>query len=209
MSGLPEAVADAMPPDDEMVIGTVTSGNPLVINARGADINGVGRLASAGLAAGDPVALLRQDNTWLALGKIIGATGTGLGLTNLRHAVCNTITPLVNAEADLPGTSISFTTTAPNALLLALWVCYYESVGVVNTIGIAKLRVDGVTNISPQAVFSNAGLADSEATIPACTLLTIQPGSHTVILRANRVGGADGNLRIDNLHTTLTIATFE
>lgn len=205
----PDKITDAMPPDNEMVIGTVVSGAPLVVNARGGDITGAGRLSSAGVAVGDPVALIRQDATWLMLGKLIGASGNGLGITNVLQQPVTVITPLVAAAVDLPGTTITFNTVAPRALMIALWICFYESVGVVNTIGICNLRVDGVTNVSPQAIFSNAGLADSEATIPACSLTTLGPGAHTVVLRANRVGGADGNLRIDNLHSNLLIVTLE
>lgn len=205
----PEKITDALPPDNELVIGTVVSGNPLVVSARGGSLNGVGRLASAAIHAGDPVALLRQDATWALLGSLIPATGRGVGITNIQQATVSALFPLVAAETDVPGTTITFSTLAPNALLVALWICYYESLAASSTIGIAKLRVDGVTNVSPQAIYSPGGSATGQATTAACSLTTLAPGAHTVLLRANRVGGADGQLRIDNLHSNLLIVTLE
>jgi hypothetical protein len=64
---LPDAVTDALPPDDTMRIGTVLSVNPLVVDVQG-NPTPAGWIALAAPIAGKPVALLRLDATWLALG---------------------------------------------------------------------------------------------------------------------------------------------
>lgn len=65
---LPEAVQQVLPPDDNMRIGTVVSVYPLVVDIEGT-LAPVGCLSSYGPIIGDAVALLRQDSTWLALGR--------------------------------------------------------------------------------------------------------------------------------------------
>lgn len=74
MSSLPEAVADAMPPDNELAIGIVTAVNPLTVTVRGAAQN-PGTLGSYTPGTGDPVVLLRQDATWLCLGSSVSGAG--------------------------------------------------------------------------------------------------------------------------------------
>lgn len=72
----PEAVDEAMPPDNELVGGTVVSVNPLQVNVRGGIIP-PGVLGSYVPSVGDPVQLLRQDGTWLVLGSSVsGADAT-------------------------------------------------------------------------------------------------------------------------------------
>lgn len=203
----PQKISDAMPPDNEMVIGTVISGNPLTVNVRGGEQT-PGRLSTTGLTAGDPVVLLREDATWLALGKVIAGTATGLGLTSLNWAQSNAILGLTAAEQSISGTTINFTTTSPSAFLVAVWFADYEVIAASTATGVTMLRVDGVTNASPAATWKQ--LVNTErGTTGNVSLTTLTPGSHTAVLRANRVGGADGQLRIDNLHTTLLLAVFE
>lgn len=65
-----------MPPDDELVAGVVTSISPLQVSVRGAVIE-PGTLGSYIPNVGDPVQMLRQDATWLALGSSVsGADAT-------------------------------------------------------------------------------------------------------------------------------------
>lgn len=64
-----QAITEAMPPDDGGRVGTVLSVNPLVVSVQGAEIPLAGQLPGS-LAVGDPVALLRQDQSWLAMGAV-------------------------------------------------------------------------------------------------------------------------------------------
>lgn len=203
------AIEDILPPDNELVIGEVVSGNPLVVSVRGGQPEGVGRLSTTGLSAGDPVALIREGATWLALGKMISGATTGLGLTSLHIATQGPgVLGLTAAEQDVPGTTINFTTTAAAANLVAWWVCDYEVIAASTATGVTMLRIDGTTNANPAATYKQ--LANTErGTMAQFDLLTVGPGSHTAILRANRVGGADGQLRLDQNHTQLLLAVFE
>lgn len=122
----PEAITDRMPSDNDLVIGTIASGNPLIVTAAGGPVEGVGRLSQAGFNVGDPVALIRQEGTWLALGKMVGATQTGFGLTDLQMSTSNAVLGLTAVEQDVPNTTINFTTTAPAAKIVAVWFGDYD-----------------------------------------------------------------------------------
>lgn len=65
---LPRRIAEAMPPDNELVVGVVASVSPLVINVRGGTVLNPGTVGSYVPAVGDPVQMIRQDATWLILG---------------------------------------------------------------------------------------------------------------------------------------------
>lgn len=203
-----QRISDAMPPDDEMVIGTVVSGNPLTVSARGGTIEDVGRLSSAAYDTGQPVALIRQDSTWLALGSVIGSTGSGLALTNIQQVMCNALLGLTAAEQDVPGTTITFTTTSPNATVVALWFGDYEVIAAATAVGTTMLRIDGVTFVTPAAIFQDV-TTGNRGTVGQVDIRTVTPGTHTALLRANRVGGADGQLRLNAQHTTLLLAVFQ
>lgn len=204
---LPQKIIEAMPSDNEMVIGTVVSGNPLVVNVRGGE-QSPGRLSTAALAAGDPVLLLRQEATWAALGKVISGNSTGFGLTGLYMSASNAILNLTAVEQDVPGTSITFTTTSPAANVVAIWFGDYDVSVVATATGVTMLRIDGVTLPAPAATYRQATAGDRGTTGQA-DLRTVPPGTHTAILRANRSGGLDLQLRLLASHTTLLLAVFE
>lgn len=204
----PQKIVDAMPSDNELVVGTVISGNPLSVSARGATITGAGRISTTGLTAGDSVMMLREGATWAALGKLITSADTGLGLTSINMSAASALLALTAAEQDVPGTSITFTTASPLAYVVAWWFADYEVLTAATATGTTMLRVDGVTNASPAAIIKQ--LANTERmVIGQSDLLRVTPGDHTAILRANRVGGADGQLRTNAGHTTLLLAVFE
>lgn len=66
---LVQAVTDAMPPDNGIRVGKVDSLGPFRVNLAGGLIP-AGILNSYVPAVGDQVALIRQDQTWLAIGRI-------------------------------------------------------------------------------------------------------------------------------------------
>lgn len=74
----PEAIANQMPPDDRLRIGIVTNVSPVRVSVQGVELPG-NAVGSYTPVLGDNVAVLRQDNTWLVLGKTsssdIGSTG--------------------------------------------------------------------------------------------------------------------------------------
>jgi NAD(P)H-hydrate repair Nnr-like enzyme with NAD(P)H-hydrate epimerase domain len=75
-----EAVAGAVPSDNELVSAVVASVNPLAVNVRGALVTrSLGVLGSYVPAVGDNVQVMRQDASWLILG--VGNNGVDGTLT--------------------------------------------------------------------------------------------------------------------------------
>lgn len=202
-----EAVEEVMPPDDELVFGTVISGNPLLVRTRGGDVP-AGRLNGTPVNTGDPVAMIRQDATWLMLGATLASGAAGFGISAVRNAAQGPgVLNLTAVEQDVPGTSITFTTSAATATVVAVWVADYEVLVAAAATGVTMLRMDGVTG-SKAATFE-ATVAGERGTTAQFEVLTVAPGSHTAILRANRAGGADGQLRTNPVHTSLLLLVLQ
>jgi hypothetical protein len=71
----PLAIAQANSPDNRMRIGIVSSVVPFDIDVSGEPVHNPGVVdRSFGFAVGDVVALLREGQTWLVLGKIWGTS---------------------------------------------------------------------------------------------------------------------------------------
>lgn len=64
----PEAIQDAMPPDDNVRIGTVLTRFPTTVDIQGTPVV-VGALASYTPIVGDTVFVIRQDSTWCIIGR--------------------------------------------------------------------------------------------------------------------------------------------
>jgi hypothetical protein len=64
----PDAIQDAMPPDDNVRIGTVLTRFPTTVDVQGTPVI-CGALASYTPIVGDVVLILRQDSTWCILGR--------------------------------------------------------------------------------------------------------------------------------------------
>lgn len=64
----PQAIQDAMPPDDNVRIGTILSRFPTTVDIQGQAVP-AGCLASYTPIVGDVVLVLRQDSTWCILGR--------------------------------------------------------------------------------------------------------------------------------------------
>lgn len=65
---LPDAIQDALPPDDNIRIGIVLTRFPTTVDIEG-NPTPVGFLAPYTPVVGDNVAVVRQDSTWLGLGR--------------------------------------------------------------------------------------------------------------------------------------------
>lgn len=75
---LPAAITDVLPPDDRVRIGIVSQASPLLVDVQGAGIVAPGVLNYAQFTAGDVVALIRQDQSWLVMGTVASSDVTGM-----------------------------------------------------------------------------------------------------------------------------------
>ena len=72
MATLATATAAAIGPSGGLRIGVISAtGGRIVVDIAGAAVTTAGRLASYQPAKGDTVAILRQESTWLILGRIV------------------------------------------------------------------------------------------------------------------------------------------
>jgi hypothetical protein len=75
---LPDAITQVLPPDDRMRVGTITSVAPVIVDVQGTSMPGH-CLSSYTPLVGDIVSVLRQDQTWLVLGRTSSADSTSTG----------------------------------------------------------------------------------------------------------------------------------
>lgn len=204
MTGEAKAIMEAMPSNNEMRISTITSISPLQISVQGGEVT-AGKLASYAPIIGDTVAVLRQDATWLILGSTNTALRTGFAYPLFAQA--SALLGLTAAVQDVAGTTVTFTTGSPAALYIS-WTGDFESLGTTATLGVLAVSVDGTTLSSPIATFNNAGITGNRASPGNQIWTSVDVGSHTIVLRGSRATGADGMLRLNALHTTLSVAVY-
>ena len=117
---------------------------------------------------------------------------------------------LVSEAADVPGATVTVVTTRPNAHALIIATVDFQSLATGATTGVVTINVDGV-DVGPQAICNQsnvaAGLRVTAATSYVAPLAS--PGSHVIKLRGSRATGTDGALRINSLHTQLTVLVVE
>jgi len=154
---LPQKIAQAMPSDNGLVIGTIATLNPLTVNVRGGIVNNPGLLDDSRpipLQVGDTVALLRQDQTWLMLGAVSAGSVAQY--------------PLMQAGQAL----LSFTAQTSATLAVVFSVPFQSTPSVVATIasgsGNANLwfvRVTSVTTLG-FTILVSAALANTWTNFP-------------------------------------------
>lgn len=99
MTDLAGAIA-GMPPGNGIRTGKVLSLNPLVLDVGGGRVEDAGRLVD--VAVGDIVAVMRQGQTWLALGRVKAATEATSNGPKLPITLTNGWTALAGASFEAP-----------------------------------------------------------------------------------------------------------
>lgn len=109
---LPDAITDALPPDDRMRIGRITSTSPVTVDVQGTGIQ-ASPVLPLNLNVGDSVVVMRQDATWAIFGK---TSDPAAGLFPTYQAGYFSISPA--ASPSFLTSTISFTTPfrAPPAM---------------------------------------------------------------------------------------------
>lgn len=200
--------------------GRVASVSPFVLTVQGAAYNSdaVGILGSYVPAVGDVVSVLGQSvatgtdpQSWLILGEARRVDApAGLTVSAVRMATATAALSLTSVQTPVTGASMTVTTTRTNALIVAYWHADFEAIGATLTTGVCHLVVDGVT-AAPQAIWEMPTAAAAGRVTAGQTEIQVlaTPGAHTVRLDGSRAGGADNQIRINNIHTTLTVIVYE
>lgn len=204
-ANLPAQVKKSTAPDNNVRLGVV-NGDGLV-TVQGAVVN-AGALKSAAYLPGETVVLLRQDKTWLVLGAMRPAGAAGLGIGRLLFAAQSSAVNTTAVIQDLPGAVLNFTTAGPAVLKLE-WTADFEVIGATITTAVVTHRTDGVLG-TRQAIYEMpVAAAAGRSTCSQTEVVNVAAGDHTVQLICQRAGGADAQIRVNNIHTTLTATVFE
>lgn len=132
-------------------------------------------------------------------------TASKLSTTHRQVAAAGLLTP-TDTYQDIPGASIAFTTTRPNVIVRATAVADCEGVpGTTNSgVIIVVVDLDGV-NQGPQQCLYSADADIPRATVTQTWIATVSQGPHVMKLEARRSGGIADQIRINSIHTTLTL----
>lgn len=124
--------------------------------------------------------------------------------TTWRRASADAILALTPTETDIPGATITFTTTRDNVKVTVWGVFDVESIGIAaNGVVLGLLSVDGVSQTAT-ATWQGDGDENRQTVTQVWTVDAGFAGEHTIKLRGDQVGGADGENRINPTHTTIT-----
>jgi hypothetical protein len=200
----PEAIADRMPSDNELLMGVVTDVTPLVVNIRGGN-ESPGILSSYSPTIGDNVAVLREKKALLALGATrntaAGAVGYGGPVRPIaRH---RRITNSTAAAAETSVLRIDNIRLTMGNLYLA-WVPDANMVATVaNDRGALTLRLStaGIATTASTAIqISNspplpASVAGSAIGCGTTFVSTVNSTNASVLLTTSRFIGA-GNISL-------------
>jgi hypothetical protein len=201
-------------------VGRIISVNPFVLSVQGASFNSdaVGVLGSYIPVLDDFVSVLGQSSasgsdpsSWLILGSPRSVTAdAGLTLSSAQKVGASALLNLTSVQTDVTGTTINVTTSRDGATLVAWWHADFEAIGATLTTGVCHLVVDGVTQ-APQALWEMPTAAASGRVTAGQTQLVslATAGAHVANLAGTRAGGADNQIRINAVHTTLTVFVYE
>lgn len=136
---------------------------------------------------------------WLAGQRV---TASKLSVTTLQAAASSALLP-TTTETDIPGATLTFTTTRSNVQVTVIAVADIESIGVAaDGIVVVRLDLNGFAR-SEQVLWQGNG-DENRSTCAGVWEFTLTQGTHTVKLTGDRSGGADGENRINSVHTTIT-----
>jgi len=202
---LAASIKNAQPSDNELRFGTISNVSPITVLIQGQPVF-AGRLGSYIPVAGDTVAVLRQDATWLVLGS---TSTTDKQVSTILAAQSSAILQLTTTVTDVPSCTVTLVPVTNSAVAAVQWTGDFESTGTTATTGVCAVWLNGVMVGSPQAIFNNMGINGARATVGNQMLLPLGTGTQTITLRGNRASGADLMLRLNSLHTNLLVTVYE
>ncbi len=138
------------------------------------------------------------------------AYASDVSAIRLAQATATGNVPLTVTPTDVPGATLTVTTTRPTAAAQISATFDFQATGVTATFGVGVINIDGVDITAPQAIWNQSGTAvDARITAAVTYAATLTPGSHVLKLRVFRSGGADGQIRVNSLHTQISALVVE
>ena len=191
-----EAVGDVLPSDNEMILATVLSVNPLRIDNRGA-ATPCGTLGSYIPAVGDPVVVLRQDATLVALGSSVpgvDATNAVNGFNGVPTADTTTLAAYTNLDnVSFPFTkrldssavrldcAVSCYSAGAGNTAAQFGVDFVSTSGAVYRFDVFAMLINPVSQHTPMSAFAKLpGIPAGEYTVQAIWLRASGAGTLTV-----------------------------
>lgn len=112
---------------------------------------------------------------------------------------------------DVPGASITLTTTTDNATFWAFATFDFDGVGTGSTsTAFGRLVVDGVVQAAEALYQVSSASASVRSVIPQMWAGTLaSAGSHTIKLQGTTPGSAGNGVEINGTHTRLHVLIFE
>lgn len=125
-------------------------------------------------------------------------------ITDRQYAACSTLLNVPSATPTLvPGLQFTVTTVRANASVdITMFLDWLDLIASATT-SVAWFYVDGVQLTSPQCIWAGQTLNLRTTPGQQTTVVIATPGSHTIEIRAQNVGGSSTAHRISALHSTL------
>ena len=209
MTSTAAAIGAVLPPDNELVVGTVTSVTPFIVTSRGGPINNPGVLGSYRPGLGDPVQMLRQDGTWLVMGASASAVdaAAGLGSYNLPGTADTTA---LGTYTNLDPVRFGFVKRLPGSTVIvdAHVSCYSTAIATSVLYGIDFLAMGGgAVSVRKDLMGMQLNNANLHTMISATAPFTgIAAGTYDVQILWRRTAGA-GTLTINSDDWTSIMVT--
>jgi hypothetical protein len=131
-------------------------------------------------------------------------------ITDRQYAACSTLLNVPSAAPTLvTGLQFTVTTVRANASVdITMFLDWLDLIASATT-SVAWFYVDGVQLASPQCIWAGQTLNLRTTPGQQTTVIIATPGSHTIEVRAQNVGGSSTAHRISALHSTLSAQVNE
>lgn len=175
----PNDIKATYPPNNALRVGTATvaADGSVTVSVQGGDVQ-CGFLDPAGLASDAPVALLRGEASWLALGAVRDRPPS----TTVVSASGDLI--LTTTAQNIPGAAVTVTVSVPTPYYVL--ACFDLNITVAAaTVGVGTLTIDGVEQ-TPAGNPMSSATAVVRLSGTQQWAGTLAPGTHTFQLQGRK-----------------------
>lgn len=208
---LADEVASAVGQPSSVRVGIMVSVSPATVSIQGVTFTNVGISGAYLPQVGDTVSVLGQSpgsgsdpTSWLVLGSV---TPSGMR-SFLAEASALQNLPLV--DTDIPGATVTFTTTAVTTLVQAWYAADFEVIGATLSTAVVRPFLDGVAlGGQTQIVFEMpVAAATGRFVLSQHTRMFLAAGTHTIKLSGITAVGAANQIRTNPGTTNIMINVY-